>query len=331
MKVCYVFRAPRQGANSLEKTFKLVTEYADYEYEYVYLPKNRANLSSILKNISYCRKLSKKNDYDVYHITGDTNYVAIGLPAKKTVLTLHDLGVVLNNKGIKNFIAKKLWFGIPVKKCMEVTAISQKTVNELYENVPAVKNKKLSIVPAPIPSDYSVVEHGFNSVKPVILQVGTKDNKNLVRLAEALKGVDCSLRIIGKLKDEQKEALEKNSIDYSNDFDISDEQMKEEYRKADIVAFVSLYEGFGMIVAEAQAMGKALITSRLEPMLSIAGEKACLADPYNVEEIRENILKLINDTEYRNEIIKAGIDNAEQFRASIVAQKYKEVYMKINN
>ena len=44
--------------------------------------------------------------------------------------------------------------------------------------------------------------------------------------------------------------LDKSEIDYSNAFNLTDEEICEEYKRCDVVNFISLHEGFGMIIAE---------------------------------------------------------------------------------
>ena len=100
----------------------------------------------------------------------------------------------------------------------------------------------------------------------------------------------------------------------------------EEYRQADIVSFVSLYEGFGLPILEAQASGRALITSGLSPMSDVAGKDACLVDPSDIASIHEGLKKIITDVEYRKRLIRAGLKNSENFSSAEVSKLYADVY-----
>ena len=51
----------------------------------------------------------------------------------------------------------------------------------------------------------------------------------------------------------------------------------------------------GCRVVEAQAVGRPVLTSAIEPITEIAGGAACFVNPENVEEIRMGFLKVIND------------------------------------
>ena len=69
-----------------------------------------------------------------------------------------------------------------------------------------------------------------------------------------------------------------------------------------------------------------MVTSNIEPMLTVAGGAAELVDPYSVESIRDGINKIINDDEYREELIKAGIENCKKYRAIEVSKWYCDEY-----
>lgn len=130
---------------------------------------------------------------------------------------------------------------------------------------------KLRVIPPCIPDSYKPVPRTFNRQKPTILQVGTRSNKNLERLASALVGQPCFLHIIGPLTEQQGSLLNHFHIDYKNQADINDEQMHLAYIESDLVVFVSLAEGFGMPIIEANAIGRPVVTSRIAPMCDVSG------------------------------------------------------------
>ena len=84
-----------------------------------------------------------------------------------------------------------------------------------------------------------------------------------------------------------------------------------------------------MPIIEAQATGRVVITSNIEPMKSIAGETAHLVDPYRVESIREGIIKVINDEAYRENLIKKSQINIKRFCVERVAEEYNKLYDQI--
>ena len=75
--------------------------------------------------------------------------------------------------------------------------------------------------------------------------------------------------MIGKLNDEIIEKLSLNNINYKNLVSINKRKLIGEYINCDIVLFPSNYEGFGMPILSQSI--EPLITSKIEPMRSVAG------------------------------------------------------------
>ncbi len=240
-----------------------------------------------------------------------------------------DVRFLQNGSRLRRSVLKFLYLDMPVKRLRYITAISEATRREIIAAT-GCDASKVRTLDLPLLLDVPDGEAmPFNSTSPTILQVGTMKNKNIGNLAAALDGIECRLRIIGRLDKEQVAALKVHNIDYSNAYDLSDDEVRQEYVRADMLAFCSLYEGFGLPIIEAQSMRKPVITSNLSPMIETSGKAAYLADPHSPESIREGILKIINDTEFREQLIIGGTKNVERFRPERVAQQYADLYDEI--
>ena len=271
---------------------------------------------------------ANKNHGDVNHITGDIHFAAILLNKNKTILTVHDCGMLSASKGIKHALLKYFWFTLPLKKVAIVTVVSEATKAELLKYV-KYNEAQIKVIPVAVSEGFTFQPKVFNKQKPVILQVGTKPNKNLNRLVEALKGVSCDLQIIGVVPDDIKEKLAQYNISWSSKADLTDAEIVMEYKNCDLLSFVSTYEGFGMPVIEANATGRPVITSNILSMPQVAGNAACLVDPYDINQIRSGIEKIINDDNYREQLIQSGLANCRRFNADHIAQMYFDIYNQI--
>jgi glycosyltransferase involved in cell wall biosynthesis len=170
----------------------------------------------------------------------------------------------------------------------------------------------------------------FNSRCPRILQVGTgAHNKNVERVAAALVGINCRWVIIGRLSSAQRVVIERYGIDYENYVGLSEDALLSQYKLSDMLVFASTYEGFGLPIVEANAVGRPVVTSNLCSMPEVAGGAACLVDPYSVESIREGILRVIEDDDFRIGLVNAGILNANRFRPVVIAEQYAELYRQV--
>ena len=82
-------------------------------------------------------------------------------------------------------------------------------------------------------------------------------------------------------------------------------------RGAALVVYPSLYEGFGLPVAQAMACGVACLTSNNSSLPEVAGDGARLVDPLSVGEIREALIALLEDPDKRTALGRAGRARAE--------------------
>jgi glycosyltransferase involved in cell wall biosynthesis len=270
--------------------------------------------------------LFRKTGADIYHITGHVQYMAVLFPAQRTVLTIHDLRILYARTGIRRYIIKKLFLDLPIKRLKYITVVSDATKKDiiLHTNCP---EEKIHVIENPLRNDFTAEkEKPFDAECPVILQVGTSVMKNLENLARALKGLRCRLRIIGPLRDCDRAELIENGVDFENIENLTDQQLKDEYRNADIVAFCSTHEGFGLPIIEAQATATPLVVSDLSPMKEVAGNGAQLVDPWDPQSIREGIERLLNDPDLRETFVRNGRANIKRFSSSYIAGLYATLY-----
>lgn len=311
---------------SIEKVFRQIADNLTKDnFEFSFKQMLYGNgFADVIKNLLFFRC----NEADIYHITGHIHYIALRLPRKHTVLTIHDLGFLHTRKGLRRYVLKKLLLDLPVRKLKYITAISAATKKEIVKFTNC-DEKKIRLIENPVREFISFEKKTFDKYCPLILQIGTSLNKNLSNLVKALNGITCILNIIGKLDENLIKELKENGINYENKFDLSDEEMEQQYQKSDIVAFCSTYEGFGLPIIEAQAMQKPIMTSNLSPMREVSGDAACLVNPFDVSSIREGVMKIIENSQYREELIEKGIENIRRFRVANIVKLYENLYQEM--
>jgi glycosyltransferase involved in cell wall biosynthesis len=116
-----------------------------------------------------------------------------------------------------------------------------------------------------------------------VLAVGTLEpRKNLDRIARA---VDGEVRVAGGRGWGGVEA----PLNVTWLPNTTDEELAALYRGARCLVYASLYEGFGIPVAEALACGCPIVTSAGSPMAALVGDDAVLVDPTDVAAIKDAI------------------------------------------
>jgi len=226
----------------------------------------------------------------------------------------------VHTQGLRREILKYFWLKLPVRHVAAVTTISEKSKAEIID-YSGCAPEKVHVIPNAVPPGFAHRPYEFNVQRPRMLHVGTASNKNLPRLIEAITGLKCVLVIIGQLSPPILTQLRKAQIDFENYYDLTAEELVRQYELSDLVSFVSLYEGFGVPILESQSIGRPLVTSNRRPMSEVAGPGACLVDPENVQEIRQAILKIQTNPDFRRRIVDAGRLNVERFAPAQIANR----------
>ena len=330
LKVVFFNRKPRALGNfSIEIYFQLIQNYLKDEFIVInkVMPYESNGLLNRLGNVLFCLF----NQGQVNHITGDIHYVAAFLKKHKTILTIHDCGMLHETNGLKNKLVKYLWFNMPISKSQIITVNSNATKHDLIQFTHCDANK-IKVIYICISPSFVKNEQAFNEEKPRILQIGSADNKNIKRLIPALKDIHCTLVIIGKIDTVTKDLIAENNIDLElHNRRLSDEEVMQEYIKCDILSLVSTLEGFGMPIIEANAIGRICITGNITSMPEIAADAAHLVDPFNIQQIHDGFQLLINNKSYRDSLIVNGYKNANRFSAASLAKQYAALYNEIGN
>jgi glycosyltransferase involved in cell wall biosynthesis len=323
LKIVHIHRRPLPTQFSIEGYFSRVREFlpTDVTVEAHVVPCLSQGVLARLRN-----GLSAwKTQGDVWHVTGDIHYVALFLSRKQTVLTVHDCEILDRLSGWRRALVKLFWFTLPVHHAMRLTVNSQTTKRRLLQEV-RIPADRIEVIPVSVSPSFQPHSKPFNVDCPTILQVGTKANKNVERLVRALQGIRCRLEIVGPVVDSLRKLLGDCRVDFQVFGRLTDEELVTRYQEADIISFVSTHEGFGMPIVEAQCVERVCVTSNCSSMPEVAGEGACLVDPFSVESIRDGFLKVIADSGYREVLIEEGRKNRRRFDAQRIADQFLEVY-----
>ena len=223
------------------------------------------------------------DDVDVLHCPSFRGPFA---PETPVVVTVHDLAVLREPGWFNRWTRTYSRFAVPrvVRAASRLIAVSEFTKRELVDLL-GVEEAKIRVVPNAV--DDVFTPEGPRADGDYVLAVGTLEpRKNLARIAAA---VDGELRVVG--------ARGWGGVDPPRDVtwlgEVSDEELARLYRGARCLVYASLYEGFGLPVAEALACGCAVVTTAGSAMAEVAGDDAVYVDAEDVASIRSGIERAV--------------------------------------
>lgn len=102
---------------------------------------------------------------------------------------------------------------------------------------------------------------------------------------------------------------------------VPDEDLVKFYNLCTVFVFPSLYEGFGLPVLEAMACGAAAIGSNNSSVPEVIGKEEALFNPLDVESIKSKLEEVLVNTDFRNNLKKHAIKQAQKFSWKLSAER----------
>lgn len=325
LSVTHFYREPRETGFSIEGIFKTVKDDLGDR-----LPIRDAfcdpHLSRLRNTLNAAKYASAVN-----HITGDVNYLAMGLKDRKNILTIHDFGFYENpvHSKLKHLIYHQFWFKLPLRHTSFVTVVSEFTRQKLIDYF-QYPDDRIQVIPPPLKPVFKYMYKDELANKPVILMIGSGKHKNLGNLIEAVKDLNVHIDIVGSPSLEEMSLLATNNLSHTIHKHLSEEQVFDRYTRCDILFTASLYEGFCMPIIEAQAVGRPVITGDTGGMKEVANGSAMLVDPRRPDHIRDAISTLIADRGKYGALVTHGLRNAARFDHKLISEQYFRLYLELH-
>ncbi|MFN0158896.1 MAG: glycosyltransferase family 4 protein [Bacteroidota bacterium] len=289
-------------------------------------------------------RLARQYHLDVLHSLGYTS--PLRTPCK-SIVTIHDLNFIsfgskmplLRRLGLGSFVRLGAW------ATDHVIAVSEFSREEIQRYLRVPNGKVTVIHEAPHPSREPY--EGENNNKPLLrFQIAQpywiafssiSPNKNIPNLLRALSivrrqyGLQSQLVLIGHRPPHGEIATVLDDNDKGIVFTgyINDGDVLTILSGAQMMIFPSLYEGFGLPVVEAMALGVPVTCSTAASLPEIAGRAALFFDPNSPDDIAEKIAKLAGNTEEQELMRRRGFENIKRFSWSKAARETMQVYQKV--
>ncbi len=267
----------------------------------------------------------------------------------RSLLTVHDLSFVRDPASTAPVLRAYLEVVVPrsVARADHILADSAATradLIDLYQTPP----EKVSVLYCGIHPAFRPVRepqvladvrarYGLGSA-PFILAVSTlQPRKNYARLIQAfarLPEPDVSLVIAGGkgwmfetiLAEAERLGLRDRVIFPGF---VADDDLPALYSAARLLAYPSLYEGFGLPMLEAMACGTPVVASTASCLPEVAGGAALLASPTDVDELAAALDRALTDEALRLDLVARGHSRASEFTWDRSAQQLLATYHRL--
>ena len=293
----------------------------------------------------------KRLHVDVVHVPHHEAPFVIG---SNLVVTIHDCVHLLfpqeDSSKLHNYRAYLRTKRV-VEKAKHVLAVSRSTKHDLM-NIFELHDSKISVVHnalderfvfAPVSDERKRVLERYQLKDPFVLYSGRiRPHKNLHRLIEAFAVLKSELAeneryknlkliIIGdELSKHQYLRLTVIRSGAQQDVRffgfVPYPILRVFYQAAELFAFPSLYEGFGLPPLEAMANRAPVLASNTSSLPEVLEDAAVLVNPENVFDIARGMKLILTDDAVRQKLIQKGVDQVGKFSWKVAAQKVLETY-----
>jgi glycosyltransferase involved in cell wall biosynthesis len=285
---------------------------------------------------------------DVFH---SPDYVLPPVRRGRKVVTVHDLSFLRYPEGAEPSLRQYLSRAVPrgAREADLVLADSESTRRDVVDllRVPA---ERVNVVYPGVDRQFTVVQEteALEEVKrlyslswPFMLTVGTLEpRKNLIALLEAYsvlknrRGFDHKLVVAGS-KGWLYEGIYQRAEELSLTQDVvflgfvPEEHLPALYSLADVLAFPSIYEGFGLPPLEAMACGTPVVTSDSSSLPEVVGDTGLMVAPDDHQALAEAIARVLEDTDLREDLVKRGLARAAEFSWRATGEKLLSAYERL--
>jgi glycosyltransferase involved in cell wall biosynthesis len=268
---------------------------------------------------------------------------ADGLPVAE-VVTVHDLTAVRYPKLCTDDVLQ--WPPLlrrAIGRGAWVHTVSSFVADEVREAFPGAADRVVAVpngvtVPPPPGSGTDAVAgRNLAGGDHYVLAVGTveprKDLPSLVAAFDALAGSDAALRLVIAGPDGWGADALTDAVDRSPHRArivrlgwVDDDQRLALMRGAEVVAYPSRYEGFGLVPLEALTVGTPVVATRVGALPEVLGDRVPLVPPDDPDALAQALDRILTDDAARAEVLTAGRDRAASFRWDTTVAGLHDLY-----
>lgn len=313
--------------------------FGDFQISGINFPVFRKTLNA---SFIYPKKIP---DFDLYHATNQflSNVAKFKKPSIVTVTDLYFIKSSRNAPLLSRIIMKRTLGSL--KFAERIISISNYTKNDLI-NLFNIDSEKIRIVNLGIdtnrftPHDKKSAREKLNlpSNKKIIFSICSdsdmrKNVETIIKTFNEAQKEDKNLFLVrlGKKDERITSMIKKLGLEGKI---LRIERVKEEtlpllYSAADAYLNLDLETGFGLPPIESMACSTPVLCSNVGEFSELIGDVGMSANPLNVEEIKNNLLILLNDGSLRRQLISRGLKLALRYTWDSSAEETLKVYREV--
>ncbi len=286
------------------------------------------------------------DNVDIVHFPGS---FITPTKTRKIVFTLHGLAPLVIPDLIRSSYVNeiKILLDTVVKRGAYFISVSKTTRREFLERFD-IPPETIGVTPLGVDRSFRPIDketttkklkQKFNIDYPFVLYVGgIQPNKNINGILKSFavardRGLDTHMVLAGERVQEPPEIGKliselgiQDVVHFLGYVKQDTDDLAMLYNQAEALLFPTFYEGWTSPPLEAMKCRTPVITSNVSSLPETCGDAALFVDPENPEEIAENLLRALEDSELRNKLIEKGVRHASKFTWEKCALKTLEFY-----
>jgi glycosyltransferase involved in cell wall biosynthesis len=264
----------------------------------------------------------------------------------RTLLTVHDLSFIRAPESAEPGLRRYLESVVPrsIRRADHILADSESTRRDIID-LYGTAESKITVLYCGVEDRFYPVndppvlarvreKYGIGN-RPYILSVGTvQPRKNYARLVEAFNRLNRPNLLLviaggkGWLEDPLYERIEQLNMSDRVHFTgfIDDADLPALYSGALLMAYPSLYEGFGLPPLEAMACGTPIVSSNTSSLPEVIGDAGIMVDPLDIAAMTEQIKRVLDNSELRHTLKTRGQLRVQRFNWQTAATQLRGQY-----